>query len=1171
MKRCKHTQRSMRMLSLLLTLVMMLSMNTRAFAADEFTEEAYTEAEEFALDEEYAKEYEDDGDDYIATPEDIDKLLGNTAEEETYDEVITEEDTLEESTLEEEPVSEEIQENAEEVLLEDATDEAVPGVEDSNIQTALSLLKASGSLPNLKAGDANIPTDKFAVTRYTNYVVVENKDTSEKPLKLYAALIYADPDKYKETAMLGSEIAPGKSIKLSSVYTPESDKDAVNAESDYTLWIGYADTDDEGNPYSFKILGYIPRYDNNGNEVLVGGNPVYDRAVMDEVSIPASSVVKPGADITWVDGYDEIKMKALIQKNLTSVKISWAPDTKKNLKMKNYKKYALYHLEEDTTQETGYKEDLIKELKSKSITIKNVDTEADSLLYLLKCMDADGNVLAQYVTAAAPYMLQMQSGNKTGEFSYTMTQRPDTAQAYYVELAAKNKEFNEKTPTGFQDSWRTTYTSDPGFNEGNSIGQFFVNKKTTPDAIMLNYEADAPEVTIGTTYYGRVRTVTYVNTLKVVSAPSNVLSCKAGPGKCHILTSAGVYYDTKDAKKGNKYNLARANEHINSYIDGYDIPTTSQMYVHDSNNSVCAKSGLIYFTIRKDLFKEDGTASIKSFDLLKCDHENGVYKKVKNYTFKNTALMECTIEENYLSDYKIFAMYYNKFTPEKEAYYSVRAISTTKSTPGGWGAGQLIVPEMDEVQNLVTADGGSDRIVLMWLADDCVKQYWLYRSEQAFTENKRESVGQNEEVLVAKIGIGKAKKLDTYPTEEKDNPKTVKYITYTDKKNIKINKPYYYYVRPVYNTTVATKDSSAYITKISDEIMGKASALYAQVKNFKVTNAATKKVKLSLTQLKNINQYRIFRLEVDKNITKLTEAMKPNIDELYAEAEAAGKTELADIEEYISQLSEDRWKEYIHKFGVGSYRWTYIDTISTTGEKTSTLTWTDSSVRVGKYYFYLVQPASVPTEGQDKTAYSSSIYFTYSSRIMNKPLAVDNARIAYENSGIKLTYAYNSRETNKSHLRVELSLDEGKNYFVVPNGSYIHKNPKRGSELKYMLRVRYDDGTDSAVSDAVELKYSLPSSIEVTRTAGSGEFNNNTFTLNKGQEATISYKAIMSSGGTPTKGSVSRSDTPAGNEVLTNIQSGNNSFSFTANKKGTVSYTLSCEGLSRTIYIQVTE
>ena len=39
--------------------------------------------------------------------------------------------------------------------------------------------------------------------------------------------------------------------------------------------------------------------------------------------------------------------------------------------------------------------------------------------------------------------------------------------------------------------------------------------------------------------------ITYVNGLKVNSAPSNVLSCKAGPQKCFILTSAGVYYDAK--------------------------------------------------------------------------------------------------------------------------------------------------------------------------------------------------------------------------------------------------------------------------------------------------------------------------------------------------------------------------------------------------------------------------------------------------------------------------------------------------------------------------------------------------------------------------------------------------------------------------------------------------
>jgi hypothetical protein len=1160
MMRMKYTKRFyLRMTAIMLALFMVVTGPVRAFAAEEGYDQADFE-EEIDIDAGYEDEF-DDGDDYEPTQEELERLLGLSQEETVSEDDIDIDVDGSDEVNDDNFLPEDIQEDSNNDIFE----EEIGNDEEANVKKALKLFRNSGSIPNYQVGDANIPTDKYAVTRYANYVKVENKYTNKNDQTnyLYAALVYADPEKNKGICMLGTKIAPGKSVKLLEVYSSSSTKDRLNEEADYLLWIGYTDTyTEEGSEtpeyLGWKILGYIPQYDDDWNEIIVDGEPVYSKAEMDEVSIPASSIAKPETDSTWSDGYLGIKMKAQIQKNLSSVKISWATDTKKYPDQKNYKKYALYHLEEDSSTETGYKETLIKELKTKSVTVKNVNTEEDSLLYLLKCMDADGKVIAQYVTAAAPYMLQMQSGEETGEFDFTMTQRTDLAQIYFLELASKNKENDDvKVTTGFQEAWRTIYDSESVFG----IGKYYVSKNVNSDAIMLTYSLDQPQVILGNTYYGRVRTVTYVNNLVVTSAPSNVLSCKAGPQKCHIITNAGVYYDTKDAKAGNKYNLERANEHINAYFGGYEIPASSQMYVHGTNTSVCAKDGLIYFKVKKD--KID---SIKSFDLLKCNYENGAYKKLKSYTIGNTALMECTLSEGYLEDYKVYAMFYNKFTPEKDAYYAVRAISTTKKTPGGKGDGELIVPDMDVVQNLVTADADSDKIMLMWHADDCVKQYWLYRGETSINGMQRKSAGENGDVRIAKIGIDKVKKFTTPLTEENDQ-KVIKYILYTDKKNIKINTPYYYYVRPIYNTKAAASDNEKYIDKCSDEVMGKASAMYAQVKNFKVSSEATKKIKISFTQKKNITQYRIFRLEVDSAKTKLSDDMKPKIEALYKEAEEAGKTTYDEIESYIAQLPAERWIEFIQTYGAGAFKWEYLETIATTGKSTATKTWTDTSVRVGRYYFYLIQPATLATAD---TEASSSINFTYSSIVHNKPLPVDNARISYEDSGIRLNYSYNSRETSTKYLDIELSIDGG-SYKKVGTTTYTHHNPRRGVVHNYCLRVKYDDGIDEATSEIVKLTYSLPSSIEISKASGSGEFSNNNevFTLKLGEEATLSYKARLDDGSSPTNANVSRSETPSDSEVLANITSGNNSFSFKANKVGTVTYYLTCEGINRKITINV--
>ena len=1136
MKTKKTRNSFLRVLAILMALVMVLGEPVSAFAAEENTDPAFA-AEELEFFTEDEGEFEED-----------------TAPTEEFLEELEESEESEEIEL----LSEDEQADQDELLI---TDE-IESDEDAALMEALEIIQShkTTAVPNL--GEAVVPEENYTVTRYADHVNVVNKTTgTEQTSYLYAALVLKEANDQGDFCVLGTEVAPGASAALSTAYNTDGEKVLVDDKSDYVLWLGRCDSyiDDETGETvycDFKILGYTPKFDENYEIILVDGVKQYEKVEMDEISLPASSYQEYSGE--WKDGYTEVGMKAMVQKSLKSIKVSWAPSGKKNPTHKTFKKYELYSLKADVTSETGYKATLIKSTKEKSVTVKNVDINKDSLLFLLKCLDSTGATVAQYVTCAAPYILKMQSGELTGNFDFTLNQRPDDAEFYILEVAAKNKENDgAKVTTGFQEAWRRIFTIEDGFNEGNSIGDpYHVSKAVTTNAIQLSYDVGEPVVTFGSTYYGRAKTVMYVNGLKVTSSPSKVLSCKAGPQKCFILTSAGIYYDKTDAKGNNASNKERANEYINAFIDGLEISPQSNIFVHNTNTDVCAKDGLIYFIVPEDL------SNIKSFDLMKCNYENGKYKKLKNYTLSNAALMECTITNEYLKGYRIYAMFYNKFTPEKDAFYAVRAVGK-KSIAGGYGPGQKIVPSLDVVQSLNTSNTDSNKISLTWLSDDCVKQYWIYRSEKPFNGDERTRAGQNGETRIAKIGSDKAKKWTT-TDEDTGATRTIRYIEYIDKKNVKVDTPYYYYVRPIYDTAAAAKDNTLYMEYCSDEVKGKASAMYAQVKNFKAANEASRKIKISFTQKKGLKHYRIFRLKVKGSTKKLNDSMKPDLTALYDEAAKKQFNTLEEFEDYLSGKPQDEWIDIITKAGVDGNNWEYLTTISNkTGESTATKSWIDKNVEVGRYYFYLIQGAS---------DVSSSINFTYTSRVQNVPLPVTQVNAFYSEPGIGLTWKLNDKEDDISHLTVYISTDNGATWKKANRTGYHDQSVRRGVERTYRIKVRYYDGSNEYYSSEVTTKYALASGIDVSATNNvSGDslsISDNVITLKKGETAKISYRAYLENGSTDPFNKVTRTST-TNSDIVAETGSDGNTFTIEAKGEGEVPYYITCAGLTRKITVKV--
>lgn len=986
-----------------------------------------------------------------------------------------------------------------------------------------------------------INDNEFEAIRYPNRVTVENKNTIKGlDTTIYAVLIYSDPEKQGQKLMWGTKVSANEIVSLYSVHDKDDDQIPLDSTSDYTLLLGRCyQYEDEYTHEIYKedmgFIGYMPEYDAEGNIIKYVKFNILNNDGKG-TTLKANSIVSDN-NLGYRDGYSEIKLKASVQKNM-KIKFSWVPN-KKDAEQKDYKKYELYEITKDSTSETGYKETRRWPASGMSTAKKatlnpGLDKETlllkSSMLYVLKCYDKSGTLKAQYATAAAPYLFEMQSGTVTGNFDYTISQTADDpAKFFCLELAEKNKEKSEKAPGGFQEEWRSLYNCDE--LSLYSKGDYPITSKLTTEAVSMEYCKTEPEVVLGKKYYGRVKTIAYIGGLKVTSGPSNVLNCKAGPDKCYVIDIAGVIYDKADAKNGNSENTERANKHLEQYLNdtiGEEPLSGNSIYIHEDNSGTCAKSGMVFFQSVGD------ESNIKAYELLRSDKPNGKYKKVKSYGLNSKALLSCTVKD--LEGDTIRALHYTNFPPEKDYYYAVRAVSKAGSAKGGFGYGFPNHSEADKVQIF---DSGIDKsptaIEIGWLHDDCVKQYWIYRSETSFGD-----ITEAKGSPIAKVSAKSVKKYKLTDESGRKTGETICYHLYVDKKVI-TDKRYYYYIRPIYNTKEAARNNKYNIDKVSHEIVGKATAKFAQIKNFKAANNGVESIKLSFSQQKGITDYRIWRLEVDSNTsTKIPESLMPDIMKAKNPDESYDK-----FEDRISGWKLDEWITFFNTYKAGNGNpWTYAGVYNGSGSSTKSATFKDDGVAVGHYYFYMIQGA---------TKESSGLIFTYTGRIQNVPLPVENLKAEYAGNGsvIKVSWDINSKDSGK----VKVQIDAGNGYKTLDHNHYNDYGLSRGNERTYKVRVVYI-GDYSIHSKVSEVKCSLPTKINVS---------NSEITLKVGQEGKISATAVRDNGQPSTENNVEFS-TPSG---IIEIKKDGNSCKIKAKNTGETTIRCSCAGVSRDIKVKV--
>lgn len=1035
--------------------------------------------------------------------------------------VETEEPAAEEPAVFSEPESEQqdkpLSAESEEVVVKDEDTEKLTA--EDIVNGGMSPDVVVESLGDVCDYAAPISKDDYTITRYSNRVTIRNNvaKTTDTSKDLYAIILYKDESKQKKTLYWGTRIETGTELPIYHVHDEKGYETPIGSEGDFTVLLGreYTWEGMEESDLHFGIIGW--ETDDEGK--------VTPYNIEDTFDIPASSIHED-TPTQWKDGYTGIRMAATVTANL-QIKVTWSPNGKDE-KQKTYKKYKLYELIEDSSSETGYREEqrwpLDKNKKpadapstSKSATL-NVDIDQEdlvlnsSLLYMLKCYDADGTtVLDQYVSPVAPYALEIQTG-----YDIKCTQpKENKSMAYRFQLAKVNKDNDGKKITeGFQDDW----SSDTFFNEMYSIGDYPVKKKTVK-AVELTYSRGEPDIALGKAVYGRVRTVAFLNDLVAVSAPSNVLSCKYGPETCYVVDIAGVRYDPADAKNNsNEQNIIRAQKHwarINEKDPG-DFEW-EDVYLHCKDAGTCAKSGMVFFVAPKD------ESDIKAYDLLRSDKKNGVYKKIKTYAKGAKDLLSVGTEE--YSGMPVYAMQYTSFVPETEYYYAVRAVSKTGNTPGSRWEGFANTTTCDAVQHMELFEADQTMIALIWKHDDCAKQYWLYR-EKTKIDNVDEYLAKRP-TPIAKISGSSFKKI----TEEGE---TYQYHLYYDKK-VDTDQEYFYFVRPMYNMKKST-DPTYNKDLCSQVVRGKATAKFARVKNFTGSNYSIRNILLSFSQTQRLTQYRIFRLKVKENVKTLPTDWQPNIyDEYDPDKETAEQ-----FEERIDGWSLDNWKTFMAK----KHPWEYVDTITGDGKSTKKKTYNDVTVNVGDCYYYLIQGAT------DKSA---SFLFSYTKQIQNLPLppAGFGGSWSGSGSGIRLKWGLNSKDKSyASDIVFEFSKDKGQTWTIESSG-VVDKTLKRGKEREYWVRVVFDNDGTPVCSNIAKTKCSLPSRIEVD------DYRE----IYVGDEISIGGNAVKDDGGTASVHDISYSK-------MDGALKGSGGH-YTADHEGDAWVTLRCAGISKDVHVKV--
>lgn len=793
------------------------------------------------------------------------------------------------------------------------------------------------------------------------------------------------------------------------------------------------------------------------------------------------------------DGYTEIKMKAAVQKNNT-IKIAWnAPKGAKKYKLYQRVAEGFYTSESDAWYEipsTEYKG------TAKSYTDKKFKESTETTKYLdvykLIAYDKDGEEIGTYITAAAPLMFYVENGVATDTFDFYFSEMmSESSISYALQTAAQNKEKTDtKNPNGFQDGWTTTVASTDTY----IVDKWPATKSSNISTVVGTYEKQSGQTfTSGTTYYNRVRVV-YKDPstgVEYYSAPSNVISRKDGPDKVMILDITGLKYE-----KGNTAaNKKRANDYIASYgtmvngewVDG--TPLSQDEFSHLTNTTTDAKNGYVFFWAKNE-------SNIKSYQLLRCNTALGTYKSVKTYSatqetadFWKVTLPEGSIFE--VEGYSVYCIHYTNFPPESTYYYAVRAVATNKAV-GGYGVGLGNTTIMDQVQGTVILDATPSQLNVYWNHDDCVKQYWVYRSKNPASDYAETYIDDDGNETVAdetklnpldlnnykKLGTVKGTKTTTITYEDEEgNKQTEVYNRYTDKKVPKLETEYLYIIKPVYNTKSAKK-LDYNLELCSSPVAGETTAYGVKVKSLSVSSTALDKIKISWKGVKNIPNYDIYRIATDSSTSA---------------------------------------KTYLDSDGAITSAWTKVTSVKK--NSTGTITWTDSTSASDlvpcQYYFYGIIPTSENPDG-------SAGIPTVSNRIRTVPKAVTSVKASFRatGQGARVTWSGNSSDSSAAS-RVGYTYS-----YQIKVGDASWRSAKSpyddtsaltsGSSRTYQVRaiVTNSNGVIQAASSAVSVKFTASSNINLYDSTGTNAINTNPTTINIKKGSRVDLKARLADGTT---------------------------------------------------------
>lgn len=652
------------------------------------------------------------------------------------------------------------------VVLTEGEDYEITGYKDNtNIGMATVTFKGLGKYASKKTGSEPIEwwffivtnPDRVALTSTDTTVKVTNNhySASENTISentIYVALV--SQNGVGEEGVTGIAVSANETVDIATYsYLDANGKVTHGKLQPETTYHAYAcDYDD------FPVAGmYMP---------LMG--------VADLGSITTKKAdVGPGGVSTNLINGDEIKFAAKTQKD-QSVKLSWSP-----AKDKGYKTYSVYRLKDGSTNInddkswdicTDNKNKEARDITKKAYTdnkniLKIGHNDARSGLYKLVAKNDSGKE-DSYITVAAPWLFKTEGGYDKDTQDYYFTAHKESANLSYKLQTALNK-------NGFSDTERTVTVDSTNM----VMDSYPVNKSLNVDSVDSVYKPakESDKLSIGTKYFFRVQSVFTYGNLTVTSAPSNVLSRKAGPSKGFAYAVTGLtIQDYLEKVHGDPEIRKKIESGEDFYISG----------VHADSDGTCWKKGYVWFSI-------DSLDGVKEIQLLRATKADGKYSKAKSYPVsvlkqvdydrlkKNLNLTDEQVaeyKEAFKNDYWIE---YNNFVPEVTYFWAVRAVSSTGKVVGSFYPGVENKTVFEKVQDLFASDSGFGSIWLTWKHDDCAKQYWIYRAE-----SKEDLKNQTKPV----------KKVNANKTE------TISGNKYNGVSDTTVQKghSYYYMVRPVY-------------------------------------------------------------------------------------------------------------------------------------------------------------------------------------------------------------------------------------------------------------------------------------------------------------------------------------------------------------------------------------